>query len=263
MSEYNNEVNNISTYVSGIEKNDIIYIISDISKLLIYCRKNHISFNPTEFINSILEKIGPSGTVLFPTFNWNFRDGYKYDYTKSLSSMGGLTRYAQRRNDFVRTLHPIHSFAVCGKYQKYLTNIDPKNSFGDGTIFDFMYRQKAKAIAFGLNCMEGMTFIHHVEKMVGVPFRKDKEYSGVYVDKHGEELHKTYSMYAIDNDNFDVKKINRFRKFGKIAEKEGVAVTKETIAGPCSLIDLAQLYDLIESEIKDTNMRNLYVYRKR
>ena len=73
MSEYNNEVNNISTYVSGIEKNDIIYIISDISKLLIYCRKNHISFNPTEFINSILEKIGPSGTVLFPTFNWNFR----------------------------------------------------------------------------------------------------------------------------------------------------------------------------------------------
>ena len=114
-----NNFKDIISYID-IQKGDILCISSDITKLLAKCRENKEVFNPNLFIDIIKEKIGSKGTILFPTFNWDFCKGKKFDYYKTPSQVGALGNVALKRKDFRRTRHPVYSFAVSGYDQKYL-----------------------------------------------------------------------------------------------------------------------------------------------
>lgn len=253
------DIYNMSKYLKNIHQGDILYVISDISRLILSFAREKKRFSMETFVDNLQKLVGREGTLIFPTFNWSFRNGVPYDYVESKSQMGVLSQYVLEREDFTRTLHPIHSFAVWGKYQKYLTQIDPSNSFGENTVFDFMYKKKAKALAIDINSMEGMTFIHHVEKMVGVPFRYDKKYVGEYIDAHRNKKIKQYTMYAL-NGKYAAQKINRFRDFSKLTDAFGITKNIEIGNNVFSIVDLYYLYELLKIEILSNDLKNLYKY---
>ena len=71
--KYNEIINHLD-----INSGDIVYICSDITGLLLNARKNEDKFDPEIFIDSIINKVGFEGTILFPTFNWNFCRNEKF-----------------------------------------------------------------------------------------------------------------------------------------------------------------------------------------
>ena len=149
--------------IDDIKQGDTVYIVSDILALSIASRENGERFDIQKFIDSILKKIGEDGTILIPTFNWGFCKGETFDIRKTVSKTGALGNAAMKRKDFKRTKHPIYSFMVWGKDKELLTNMDYQEGFGQDSVFDYMYKKKAKALVIGLPTLSGLTFIHYVE----------------------------------------------------------------------------------------------------
>ena len=128
----------------NITKGDILYVASDITQILLYYKSKKISFNPNEFIDYLYLKVGDEGTLLFPTFNWDFLRGKTFDYNNTPSMSGSLSKIALKRGDFLRTKHPIYSFAVKGKDKEQLFNLDDKSGWGKNSIFAYFHENSAK-----------------------------------------------------------------------------------------------------------------------
>ena len=70
MNDFKNEIKNL---IYNIEiKKDFIFLVSDITKLMFYFKKKNIDFNINFFLDTILEAIGKDGTLVLPTYNWDF-----------------------------------------------------------------------------------------------------------------------------------------------------------------------------------------------
>ncbi|MBR2186044.1 MAG: hypothetical protein IJ857_01765, partial [Lachnospiraceae bacterium] len=67
----------------GLKKDDSVWIASDVKTLLYTCIENGEKGDMNELIDGIIDIIGPGGTILIPTFNWDFCEGKAFDIRKS------------------------------------------------------------------------------------------------------------------------------------------------------------------------------------
>ncbi len=250
---------NVICQLDDIRPGDILYIISDILSLSVVCRENGERFDCNLFIDSILRKVGPEGTVLIPTFNWGFCKGETFDIRKTVSKTGALGNAALRRADFKRSKHPLYSFMIWGKDRELLTEMDPKDAFGADSVFGYLHRNKAKALVIGLPTLSGLTFIHYVEQMVGVPYRYSKDFTAGYIDDAGVESQRTYSMYVRDLD-MDPRHIEGFKPLGDILENKGISLTHCINGVDFHIVDLEKMYAVVEDDILNNDSKNMYHY---
>ena len=249
----------IVSYLEEIQTGDIVYVVSDILELTKVAKENKERFNVSQFIEALQEKVGEEGTLLFPTFNWEFCKGKPFDYKKTPGKTGALGNKALFINDFKRSKHPIYSFVIWGKHKQELCQIDSKSSFGQSTIFDFMNQNNAKALVIGLPSLQGLTFIHYVEKMVGVPYRYDKDFTGLYIDELGNQEEKTYTMYVRDL-VMNPLHINGFEPLSKLIEKQNLSITKKINGIEFHCINLSGIVPVIEKDILENDSKNMYKY---
>lgn len=243
----------------GIKKGDVVYVISDILELTKKEREDKIRFDRGAFIDALQDLVGPKGTILFPTFNWDFCKGEPFDYYKTPSKTGALTSFALAREDFKRTRHPLYSFAVWGRDAEELVSKRNANAFGPGSIFDYMYEKRAKALVIGLHVLDGMTYVHHVEQMVGVPFRFTKFFTAPYTDETGNTYDYTCSMYVRDLE-MNALEIDQFKPLADLLEEEGVSHTWDYKGVPFHVIDIKTLDGYVRYDIINNDSAKLYVY---
>lgn len=248
----------IAKMLKRIQKGDVVYVVSDILELVKETREHGERFDRDLFLTSLQEAVGEEGTLLIPTFNWDFCKGIPFDYHHTACKTGALGNAALGRKDFIRTKHPIYSFAVWGRDAEYLFEQDEPNSFGENSIFDYMYKKAAKALVIGLDAMDGLTFMHHVEQMVGVPFRFVKNFTAPYTDWEGKTATKTYTMYVR---NLDMDAQENSKHFSQILEDLNVSFTQQINHVPFRTVLLRQVYDIEAMDIRYNDSRNLYVYK--
>lgn len=241
-----------------IKKGDTIFISSDIKGLAWESMEHGEKFDADIFIDSILNKIGDDGTLIFPTYNWDFCSGHCFDYYKTPCKTGVLGKKALKRKDFKRTKHPIYSCAVWGKDQEILCSIDFKSSFGSDSIFAYMHKKKTKNILIDIDYKNCFTFAHYVEENVGgVPYRYSKDFTGDYIDESGNVSKKTYSMLVR---NLDMNVIVTINPLGEKFKKEHAA--KEDVINNVTFLTvyLDKVYPIIEEDIINNKSRNLCTY---
>ena len=177
-----------------VNKNDVLLITSDVVQILLKYKNEEIDFN--KLIDSFIEKIGNSGTVLFPTYSWNFCKGLGFDYYKTIPETGSLPKIALKRKDFLRTRHPIYSFAVSGKDKEKLYNIDCESGWSSESIFNYLYENEAKNLFIGMDYKNGFTFDHFIEEKNKVKYRFFKTFTGEYINKENKKSIKNYKMFV-------------------------------------------------------------------
>ncbi len=241
-----------------IQEGNVVYVVSDVLELAKQAREHGERFDRDLFLDSLQKKVGKTGTLLIPTFNWDFCKGIAFDYKRTPCRTGALGTAALNREDFVRTKHPIYSFAVWGKDRSWLFEQDEPNCFGENSIFDYMYRKDARALVIGLDAMDGLTFMHHVEQMVGVPFRYHKIFAADYTDWNGRTARKEYSMYVRDL-NMDARE--QSKPFSRLLEQLNISRTRVLNQVPFRTVLLRQLYTLEAMDIQFNDSRNLYCYK--
>lgn len=184
----------------GLQKGDTVFISSDITAIGEICMVHGEKFKSNELLDAVIETIGPTGTILLPTYNWGFCHGETFDYKKTKGKTGILGNAALRREDFKRTQHPIYSFAVWGKDQEYLCALQNKSAFEEDSPFGYLRRNHAINIIINVPLEHSFTFTHYVEQMMEheleIHYRYHKDFTSVYRDADGREETRTYSMFV-------------------------------------------------------------------
>ena len=240
-----------------IKKGDMVYIISDLLALVKKARDYDEIINIEEFIVSLQEAVGDEGTLLFPTFNWDFCKGIQFDYYKTRGMTGVLGNKSLAMKNFKRTKHPIYSFSVWGKERECLVGLDNHSAFGAESPFEYMKSHGAKALVIGLSASVGNSFIHYAEQEENVTYRYHKAFSAKYIDEMGVESERTYSMYVR---NLDMNlKATDFTGIDLVISKLGISIDYLLNEVPFHLVDLKGLFEVISLEIRYNQAKNLYV----
>ena len=200
----------------GIKEGDIVLLHSDSTAVReITGLKWEVAMNLLK--DCFLTVLGDGGTLIVPTFNWDFCKGKKYVHEKTRSQVGMFTNYILFDDRSIRSFHPIYSFAAIGPHKEVLLNNVSKSSFGDDSVFYRLHKINAKIVLFNFDL--GTTFVHYVEQKLGVDYRYIKYFTG-QVSRDGLEYQDTFDFYVryLDRDiNVSLKKLHKYLfKTGKM-----------------------------------------------
>lgn len=239
-----------------LKQGDTVLVGSDILRLMVAAHRNGEKVDGNLMIDSLQRIVGESGTLLFPTFNWDFCNGTPFDVRNTPSKTGSLSALALKQPEFKRTQHPIYSFAVWGQDQERLCAMDNISAFGEDSPFAYLLKKKATMLLIGLHYSQGFTFVHYVEELEKVDYRYRKQFSGVYVDEQGNEEQRTYEMYVRDLER-GVHSIFP-DEFSERLESTGASELHVINGVTIYQIDLEKSFAIIQEEIRSNGAKLLY-----
>lgn len=240
----------------------VVQIASDMTKFAyLYYMQEKKPLDINEMLDIIINRIGTEGTLILPTYNWDFCKGIPFDYYNTPCKTGALSAAALKRKDFVRTHHPIYSYAVWGKDADKLYHFNNVTSFGKDSVLGYLHEKNAYNILIGIDYNKGFTFGHYVEEQVGVIYRYQKNFTAPYTDEFGNTEERTYQMYVRDLD-MDVVSGTRTQLLGRDFEQAGLAKAKliqDKI--PLYMTHLGDIYSIVEHDIRYNKSRKFCEYR--
>ncbi len=245
----------------GVGVGDILYIASDLMKILVQARPElEINTKAEQFqfvdmlIDELKKHVTEEGTLLFPVYSWDFCKGKGFDYRKTQGEVGVLNNYVlNNRKDFVRTFHPIYSFMVWGKDAQLLLDMRNQDSWGTTSPFRYLHENKAKELDLNVSLKRSFTFKHYVEQSVGVPYRHPKYFLGEYTDARGQTEVKCFSMYVRD---LSVQLVSN-QQIDFFMEK-GCASQTEFKKWDISVVDLSLAYSVVEEDLLHNGGKHIY-----
>ena len=239
----------------GLERGDRVLLTSDIMQLMFTTMRNGERFDRDAFLDAILGVIGEEGTLLIPTFNWDFCHGVAFDYHKTPCKTGALGGFALSRPDFRRTQHPLYSFAVAGKDQQLLCDMQNVSSFGVDSPFGYLEKNHGKNVIIGIHYTDCFTFVHHCEEVCGVDtYRFSKTFTGQYIDADGQESTRSYSMLVR---SYELYEATDLTLIGEKMERAGVAHVIVLNEIPYRIVDLTAAAPVICDDIKNNSSRGI------
>lgn len=241
----------------NIKEGEDIFIASDIQRIGLKFYEMEKIFDLNIFINKLQEKITNNGTIVFPTYNWEFCKGITFDYKKTKSKTGALSQKALKRKEFSRTKHPIYSFAVWGKDKEILCSMTNRTSFGNDSPFTYFKEKNYKMIFLDVSFTNSLTFAHHMEEILNAPYRFSKDFTAKYIDDNNKEELRTYSMF-VRYLEFDVG--HNMDKLEKIAEEKGILKENKFYEISIKNTKLKELSELIKKDILFNNSLNIAQY---
>lgn len=241
-----------------IHEGDRIWLSSELIKLVLQFKRAGIKFDGSALLDVFQNAVGTDGTIMLPTFSFEFSNKGKYDVLNTKGTTGALGNIALGRQDFSRTQHPMHSFAVWGKDKELLIEMTNKHSFGLDSPFGYCVGRHVRQIILGTDYVHAMTFVHYAEVVCNVPYRFAKSFTGKYIDKDGNEEERSYDYAAR---KMEIKPEEVFNKIGAFLEAEGVS-KKLCINGlECYDIDLASSFPIICNDIINNQCKNIYDFK--
>ena len=135
------------------------------------------------------------GLLLLPTHTWQSidQDHPVFDVRRSPCCVGILPELFRQRPGVVRSLHPTHSIAACGRgAAEYLAGeLENNTPCTPGGCYDRLREVGGKILLLGVSHARN-TFLHSVEEVLNVPNRlTDKPLQLTVVDEAGAE-HTVY-----------------------------------------------------------------------
>lgn len=181
---------------AGIDDGDTLLLHSSMRRTLGRLRELDETIGMREALEGLVHAVGRSGTLLLPLFNFEFAEGVPFDIRTSPSQMGGLSEAARVRPGTVRTGHPIYSFAVIGNQARLFSGLDNRSGYGSDSPFAILRQLEGSIASLDLEDQHSMTFYHHVEEMLDVPYRHFKTFLGQYTDGDGFSSVREYELFV-------------------------------------------------------------------
>jgi aminoglycoside 3-N-acetyltransferase len=179
--------------VIGIKSGDILFVHSNIG---LFGATNSRKKTPDIVLDTILEIIGDSGTLVLPAFTYSFGSSQIFDSKSNfgLMSMGSLSLRAFDLS-YSRSLDPMFSIFARGAAADEILRLDTNSSNGTGSSFRKLIDMNAKILS--LNLGVGSTLLHEMENKIAVQYRFMKQFSGEILNIHSGKLQKiNWSAYV-------------------------------------------------------------------
>jgi aminoglycoside 3-N-acetyltransferase len=129
------------------------------------------------YYRAFREVIGPKGTLLVHTpFEPYGRYNEPFDSLSSPSTGGLLSEFVVNLPGAVRSQHPIVSVAGVGPMAHLVCGGNHYSGFGWDSPWGRMHRENIRFVCLGLGLSKGLSFLHYIEAMFGVPYQYTKIY---------------------------------------------------------------------------------------
>jgi len=223
----------------GVVKGDVLLVHSS------YKSFGGVEGGPQTVINALKSILTEDGTLIVPTFNYDFCQGKSYDVKTTPSKMGIITEIVRADPNSKRTLDPVFSFAILGKHRDYLTNLENDHSFGANSVFEKLRELDAKIMIIGLAYNESVTFFHHIEETQRCDYRYFKEFRGKIIDYENTERDCKITLFVRDIERGVQNSVDTM---GLIMEQENIV--KKIIIGK-SEIKLMKANDVYKRTVAE------------
>jgi aminoglycoside 3-N-acetyltransferase len=240
-----------------IKPGSMVWVAADLTRMALAGRRIEPAFDINDFISIIKQCLGKGGTLIIPAFNFNLKNNDHFIPSKSLPITGAMAVAAMKRPEFIRTKNPLHSFLVWGEYAEELAALDNRSSFSEDSPFAFMMQHGAKMLLIDTTITAAFTFVHHVEEMERVGYRKFRRI-GVFVEEEKgrngdkEKGRKEVLLYAKKPGwTMDLSGLEKLLFEKNIANKQMINKIAFT------LVDLQSSYQVIKDDIDRNNAKNL------
>ena len=153
----------------NIKKGDNIVVHADLTRFGIFDK------NLTDkIISNLLGIIGKNGSLIMPSYILGVSNSYLYNITKftNKTNVSLLSKVFFKNYNVFKSKSLLHSHIGMGKDSKFLLKTPMNKSFGKNTDFYYMQKNKFKLVLLGCTPQQGATYLHHVEAIFGVPYRK-------------------------------------------------------------------------------------------
>ena len=227
--------------VTGLQPGDTLLVHSS------YKSFGGVEGGPQTVIDALLQVLGAEGTLIMPTFNFDFCKGEPWDVRVTPSQMGAMTNMVRTHPKARRVFHPIYSFAVLSKQAEFLTAERYKSSYGANSLFAKLRQLDGKIMVVGLRYTDSMTFFHHVEEMEGVDYRYLKEFTGMVTDENGDSYEDTFSMLVRDIEKGVITEVD---PMGELMEQAGVITVRKIGEAKVSLMKANEVYEFTAREMR-------------
>ena len=242
----------------GVQEGDVLLIHSNIKSTFRRYLKLGTKLSTQDILESFLNAVGHSGTLLLPLFNFDFSNGIPFDISNTLSHMGALTEAGRTHPLAMRTGHPIYSFAVIGFETERFREINNFSGYGSDSPFAVLRELNGKIAVLDLPDQNSMTFYHYVEEMHEVDYRYHKIFTGNYTDASGNTESKTYGLFVRN-----IKKgvLTHVNPAGELMWQKGLYSGCKPNEG-CGLriVSAKQMYEFV-SNIIEVGMAENTLYR--
>lgn len=225
----------------GLDQGDLVLVHSS------YKSFGGVDGGPQTVIDALLQAIGNSGTLVMPTFNFDFCSGEAFDLHATPSQMGIITELVRQMPEAHRVFHPIYSFVAVGVLAEELGALSNKSSYGADSLFAKLMDHDGKIMIIGLSYNDSMTFFHYVEEMEGVDYRYLKDFTGEVRDGEGRRSTDTFQMLVRDWDRGVVTAVD---PMGEVLEQEGVVHMREIGDATVKLVRARDVYQITAREMK-------------
>lgn len=225
----------------GVQQGDTLLVHSSYKSL------GGVEGGPQTVIKALETALGPEGTLIMPTFNFDFNQGIPWDVRMTPSKMGILTELVRLDPRAKRVFHPFYSFAVLGKHAEMLGSLRYKSAYERNSVFGKLRDLDGKIMIIGLSYTNSMTFFHHIEQMEGVDYRYLKQFTGEVTDENGNTYTDTFEMLVRDIDRGVVTEVN---PMGELMEKAGIVQIRQIGEADVKLMKANEVYEFTAREMK-------------
>jgi aminoglycoside 3-N-acetyltransferase len=187
------------------------------------------------------------GTLIMPTFNFDFNKGEAWDVRMTPSKMGVLTELVRKDPRAKRVFHPFYSFAILGKHAEMLGALRYKSAYERDSVFGKLRELDGKIMVIGLSYNNSMTFFHHIEQMEGVDYRFLKQFTGQVTDENGNTYTDTFEMLVRDIDKGVLTMVD---PMGALMEEQGVIQSAKIGEADVKLMKANEVYEFTAREMR-------------
>ncbi len=160
----------------GVQPGDLVMLHADIARVGLPEGALDRESVAGAYLAALRRAVGPEGTLaaLACTESW-VRHRTPFVYETSPSEQGVLAEHLRRQPGAVRSVHPLFSVCAQGPLAEALCANASPAAFGHDSPFARLLQLDALILCLGVD-LRAMTFVHHVEQTMGVPYGYTKEW---------------------------------------------------------------------------------------
>ena len=176
-----NQVSELIIKILSSNNKNNCYLSIDILNLLalFHIRKrNHIHITLERIFVELINYGANFENLLISSFTNDFITKRYFNASSSKPYVNSFSKFIFNKKYLNRTLHPFFSFYNFGfkKENKDLNKYT--DSFGNNSIFNFMIENDFQLITLGHHYVQSFTIVHHLEHIIGVPYREEGSFEG-------------------------------------------------------------------------------------
>lgn len=147
-----------------------IFLASGIKRLSLLFKSKGVPFDVNALVDAINDHLNDDASLIIPAYTDTLPSGAVFDKHKTKPTIGAVPNRIFRRQDFFRTNDPLHSAFIKGKFSE--REFNATSTFGENSLFDNMLKANVRQVFIDVDLQNSFTFIHYVEELKKVAYRK-------------------------------------------------------------------------------------------